>query len=78
MADDDLTEDGLENSIKGTGKEAIGKAEDAAGGLTGDSKLQAEGKMDQLKGKVQNAFGKMERAIDETLHHKKEPPDDEL
>jgi len=30
---------------------------DAAGGLLGDNKLQAEGKMDQAGGQLQNAYG---------------------
>lgn len=34
------------------------------GGLTGDESLQAEGKMDQAKGKVQDTLGKAERKLD--------------
>ena len=30
---------------------------EAAGKMTGDSKMQAEGKMDRASGKVQNAVG---------------------
>lgn len=45
------------DQIEGRGAETGGKLKDAAGGLTGDSKLQAEGKMDQAKGKVQKTFG---------------------
>jgi uncharacterized protein YjbJ (UPF0337 family) len=37
---------------------------DAAGGLTGDTSLQTEGKLDQAKGKVQDTFGKAERKLD--------------
>ncbi len=40
-----------------------GKAKEAAGNLTGDSKLKSEGKMDQAKGKVQNAVGGIKDAI---------------
>jgi uncharacterized protein YjbJ (UPF0337 family) len=36
--------------IKGEVKEAVGKA-------VGDAKLEAEGKADQIEGKVQNAVG---------------------
>jgi uncharacterized protein YjbJ (UPF0337 family) len=43
--------------IKGMGDQAKGSIKDAAGKLTGDSKLQAEGKMDKAKGKVENAVG---------------------
>ena len=41
-----------------------GKLKDALGGLTGDTSLQGEGKMDQLKGKVQDTFGKAQRDLD--------------
>ena len=43
--------------IKGAGTKVGGKAKEAAGKLTGDSKLQGEGKMDQAKGEVQNTVG---------------------
>ncbi len=42
---------------KGSATNMGGKLKEGAGKLTGDSKLQAEGKMDQGKGKVQNALG---------------------
>jgi uncharacterized protein YjbJ (UPF0337 family) len=34
------------------------------GGLTGDKSMQAEGKMDQIKGKVQDTIGEVERDLD--------------
>jgi uncharacterized protein YjbJ (UPF0337 family) len=43
--------------IEGSAKQMKGKAKDAAGKLTGDAKLQAEGKADKNEGKVQNAVG---------------------
>jgi uncharacterized protein YjbJ (UPF0337 family) len=46
-----------ENEIEGTIREVGGKVEDAVGGLTGDTKTQAEGKFDQLAGKAQKTFG---------------------
>jgi len=51
--------------MKGTAKEIKGKAKDALGGLTGDTEMQIEGKVDQATGKVQNAIGKAERKLDE-------------
>ncbi len=36
---------------------------DAVGGLTGNGRLQFEGKMDQAKGKIQDAVGKVERKL---------------
>jgi uncharacterized protein YjbJ (UPF0337 family) len=49
--------------IKGMGDQAKGSIKDAAGKLTGDSKLQAEGKMDKVKGKVENAVGGMKDSL---------------
>ena len=43
--------------IKGSADQAKGAIKDAAGKITGDAKLEAEGKMDKLKGKAENAIG---------------------
>ena len=51
--------------IKGMGDQAKGSLKDAAGKITGDSKLQAEGKMDKAKGKVENAVGGMKDSLRE-------------
>jgi uncharacterized protein YjbJ (UPF0337 family) len=49
--------------IKGMGDQAKGGLKEAAGKVTGDTKLQAEGKADKLKGKVENAIGGAKDAI---------------
>ena len=49
--------------MKGSATNMGGKAKEAAGNLTGDSKLKSEGKMDQARGKVQNAVGGIKDAI---------------
>ena len=64
MADKDLRQKGAENSLEGKGDDLKGKLKDAAGGLTGDSSLQAEGKWDQAKGKAKDALGKVQRDLD--------------
>ena len=64
MEDRDLTQRGAENSAEGTAKDMKGKLKDAAGGLTGDSSMQAEGKWDQIKGKAQDALGDAQRKLD--------------
>ena len=46
-----------ENTAEGAVTEGVGKLKDAAGGLTGDTGLQGEGKVDQLTGKAQREFG---------------------
>lgn len=43
--------------VEGIGKQAAGAVKEAAGKLTGDAKLQAEGKGDKVAGKIQNAVG---------------------
>ena len=49
--------------VKGSATNIGGKAKEAAGNLTGDSKLQGEGKADQAKGKIQNAIGGIKDAL---------------
>jgi uncharacterized protein YjbJ (UPF0337 family) len=49
--------------VKGAAEKAKGAVKDAAGGLTGDSKLQAEGKLDKAKGAVHKAVGDAKDAI---------------
>jgi len=61
MSDQDRMRRSDENSLKGIGNDIKGKVKDAAGGLTGDSSLQAEGKWDQLKGKAQKKIGEIQR-----------------
>lgn len=49
--------------IEGAAKNLGGKAKEAAGKVTGDEKLKAEGRADQVEGKVQNAFGGAKDAL---------------
>jgi uncharacterized protein YjbJ (UPF0337 family) len=51
------------NRIEGAAKQAKGAIKEAAGKMTGDSKLKAEGAADKLAGKVQNAVGGAKDAI---------------
>jgi uncharacterized protein YjbJ (UPF0337 family) len=56
--------------VAGAAKQAKGRLKDAAGKITGDEKLRAEGKADKVEGKVQNTVGglkdKAREALDET------------
>lgn len=54
-----------QDRIDGAAKNLGGKAKEFAGDVTGDEKLKAEGKADQVSGKVQNAVGGMKDAIRE-------------
>ena len=49
------------DKVAGSAKEAKGAIKQAAGKITGDSKLQAEGAADKAVGKVQNAVGGAKR-----------------
>jgi uncharacterized protein YjbJ (UPF0337 family) len=52
--------------VKGSGQQAKGKVKEVAGKLTGDAKLESEGKADKAAGKVRNAIG----GIKDTLRGK--------
>ena len=47
---------GSAKEIKGSVKEAVGKA-------VGDAKLESDGKADKIEGKVQNAIGGIKDAL---------------
>jgi len=55
--------------IQGSFEQAKGKVKEAAGKATGDSKLEAEGKTQQVGGKVQNAVGGFKDTVKEALKH---------
>lgn len=51
--------------IDGSANQAKGAIKEAAGKVTGDAKLEAEGKADKAAGKVQNAVGGLKDAVRE-------------
>jgi uncharacterized protein YjbJ (UPF0337 family) len=51
--------------IEGSAKQAKGAIKNAAGKLTGDTKLQSEGAADKIEGKVQNAVGGLKDKLKE-------------
>ena len=46
-----------ENRVEGTARNLGGKVQDAVGGLTGDQETQARGKVNQVRGNLQNTYG---------------------
>jgi uncharacterized protein YjbJ (UPF0337 family) len=54
--------------IKGMAQQGKGAVKEAAGDLTGDEKLKAEGKMDKAEGKVRNAVGGAKDAIRDAVN----------
>jgi len=57
---DDMRREGVNDKLKGLGKEIEGRARNAAGGLRGDSREQIKGKAQEVKGKVQRRIGEAE------------------
>ena len=51
--------------IKGTIDEAAGTAKRKVGDLTGNTQLEIEGALQQVKGKVENAWGKAKDAVED-------------
>jgi uncharacterized protein YjbJ (UPF0337 family) len=49
--------------IAGSAKQMKGAAKEAVGKVTGDAKLQADGKADKAAGKIQNAVGGLKDAV---------------
>ena len=49
--------------MKGSAKQAKGAVKEVAGKITGDAKLEAEGKSDKVAGKVQNAVGGLKDSL---------------
>ncbi|WP_339871032.1 CsbD family protein [uncultured Brevundimonas sp.] len=55
--------------IEGAAKNLGGNVKEAAGKVTGDEKLKAEGRADQVEGKVQNAVGGAKDALRDASKH---------
>jgi uncharacterized protein YjbJ (UPF0337 family) len=51
------------NRVKGTIDEVVGNAKRQVGKLTGNTGTEVEGAAQQLKGKVENAWGKTKDAV---------------
>ncbi len=51
------------NRITGAAKEFAGATKEAIGKAVGDAKLTADGKVEKLSGKVQNAVGGLEDTL---------------
>ena len=51
------------NRVEGAGDRAKGNIKEAAGDLTGDEKLKAEGEFDQAAGSVKSTVGSVADAV---------------
>jgi len=52
-----------ENRFEGAARKVGGKVEGAVGDLTGDTKMQASGRMDDLAGSAQRGYGQARDAV---------------
>ncbi|MBN9333663.1 CsbD family protein [Devosia sp.] len=57
------------DEVKGVGKQVKGAIKDAAGGLTGNERMQAEGKADKVAGKIQQKAGELKGKARDALKH---------
>ena len=55
--------------IQGSVEQAKGKAKEVAGKVTGDSKLETEGRVQLATGKIQNAVGGFKDVVKEAVKH---------
>lgn len=53
--------------IQGSAEQAKGKVKEVAGKVTGDAKLESEGKAQKAAGKIQNMVGGMKDAVKEAV-----------
>ena len=53
--------------IAGTAKKVKGSVKEAIGRVTGDAKLQSDGKAEQTAGKIQNAIGGIKDTVREII-----------
>jgi uncharacterized protein YjbJ (UPF0337 family) len=57
------------DQMKGAAKDAKGSVKEAAGKLTGDERLQAEGAAEKAAGKIQKGVGDLKDAARDALKH---------
>ncbi|KMZ13357.1 hypothetical protein BHUM_01330 [Candidatus Burkholderia humilis] len=52
----------VQDQLEGAAQQVVGKVQDAVGAITGDADVQAEGKMRQ-------AFGNLQQSYEQTVDH---------
>jgi uncharacterized protein YjbJ (UPF0337 family) len=62
--------------VEGSVKQGTGKLKEGAGKALGDKKLEGEGKVDQVKGKVQNTVGGVKDRLRENRIENEEREED--
>ena len=56
--------------VTGSAKQVKGAVKQAVGKVIGDAKLESEGKVDKIEGKVQNAIGGIKDTVKDALKGK--------
>jgi uncharacterized protein YjbJ (UPF0337 family) len=56
-----------DQQIEGVAREGAGRVKDSAGGLVGDARLQARGKLDEAVGAVQRTLGDVQGQAERLL-----------
>lgn len=54
---------GTKDKVKGMANEAVGNIKQGVGKATGNDKMRAEGKAQELKGEAQQTVGKVKDAV---------------
>ena len=52
-----------DDRLEGLGRQASGKVESVVGDLTGDTKTQAQGRLDDVAGQAQRAYGRAKDSV---------------
>ena len=60
--------------VKGAADKVVGKTKEVAGHVTGDKKLESEGKVDQAKGTIHEKVGDVKDAGKEAVDSVKNAP----
>lgn len=58
-----------DDKVTGVGNDAVGKVKQAAGDLTGNENLKAEGEVQEVKGDAQKALGNAKDAVGNAMHN---------
>jgi uncharacterized protein YjbJ (UPF0337 family) len=67
-----------EDRVKGVVDEVVGTVKRKAGQLTGDTQLQVEGMAQQMKGKVETAWGKTKDVVQGAVEDISLPPENSV
>jgi uncharacterized protein YjbJ (UPF0337 family) len=53
----------MDDQVMGVAQQGVGRVQDAFGGLTGDAKTQAKGKLNEVAGAAREGFGQLKEEV---------------